>query len=69
MEGTVAQRIQRMKGVWSCHNVKTLETATTLAGTVWEQGELSFTVSDAVLFIYSVRTHLNNCYINLANKY
>lgn len=43
--------LHRIKGVWSCHDVKTLKIATaTVAGTVWEQGELIFTISDAALF-------------------
>lgn len=48
--------LQRIKGVWSCHNVQTLETAATVEGTVWEPGELILTVSDEVLFGASVVT-------------
>lgn len=41
--------LPRIKGVQSCRNIKTFETATIVAGTGWEQGELTSTVSDAVL--------------------
>ncbi|KAK2118161.1 hypothetical protein P7K49_005048 [Saguinus oedipus] len=36
--------LQRMKGVWGYHNIRTLQTATTLAGTVWEQDGLISTI-------------------------
>lgn len=48
--------LQRTKGVWSRPNVKTLETAITVAGTVWEQGGLTSTTSGAVLIGASVFT-------------
>lgn len=48
-ENRLRYELQRMKGVWSCHNAQTLETATPVVGTVWEQGEVMSTVSDAEL--------------------
>lgn len=41
--------LQKIKGVGSCHNAQTLETAATVEGTVWGPGELILTVSDEVL--------------------